>query len=44
MTSVITKSMMPRAKAASVFGQSKSVSPMSWLTICTVTVVTLRAG
>ena len=37
--SVTAKSVRPRAKATSVSGAAKSVSPVSWLTILTVIVV-----
>src|SRR5690606_14203626 len=42
--SVIRKSRRPRAKAASVLGLSKALSPVSRVTICTVTVVTASNG
>src|SRR5690606_3577134 len=42
--SVTRNSTSPRANAASVLGLSNSVSPISSVTICTVTVVTDSRG
>src|SRR5690554_1189926 len=42
--SVTTNSIMPRAKAARVLALSNSWSPVSRVTICTVTVVTESSG
>ena len=41
---VIAKSVRPRAKPTSDWGPAKSLSPVSWLTMVTVTVETGSAG